>query len=532
MNECLKTDFLVVGSGIAGLTYALKVAEKGKTVIATKSILNESNTNLAQGGIAAVSRPGDSPEMHCEDTIKAGRGLCDPEVVNVVVSEGPGLIKELIEWGVFFDRNNDGSFNLGREGGHTENRIYHHKDKTGAEIQRALIHRVLQHPNITILENTYAIDLITQHHLGEMVTRRKGKIECYGGYFLDNKTGHIFHILSRTTMIATGGMGNLYMATTNPPIATGDGIAMAYRAKGVIENMEFVQFHPTSLFNPLERPSFLITEAMRGRGAVLKRKDGTEFMAGYDERGSMAPRDIVARAIDHELKKTGDDFVNLHTEHIDSEILKKEFPNIFNKCISLNIDITKSPIPVVPAAHYMCGGIKSDLNGQSSISRLYTAGECASTGLHGANRLASNSLVEALVFADRASKHSIRNSEKYSLNEKVPAWNEHGVTQPHEKIFISQNLREIQQLMTNYVGIVRSDSRLERALNRMHIIYEETEYFYKKSKLSANICELRNMINVGYLIIKMAQARKESIGLHYNVDHPQKSNQQPATSDQ
>ena len=519
MDELLKTDFLVIGSGIAGLTYALKVAERGSVIVATKNVLNESNTNYAQGGIAAVSGREDSAEKHFEDTVKAGRGLCNEEVVKMVVSEGPALIRELIDWGVFFDRNTDGTFNLAREGGHTEHRIYHFKDRTGAEIQRALINRVLHHPRITVLENTFAIDLITQHHLGEEVNRRRNDIECYGAYFLKEKTGHIFHILSKTTMLATGGIGNVYMATTNPVIATGDGIAMAYRAKAIAEHMEFVQFHPTSLFNPLERPSFLITEAMRGRGAVLKLKDGSEFMQAYDERGSMAPRDIVARAIDHELKKTGDDYVCLHAEHLDPALLKRDFPNILNKCLSLNIDITRSPIPVVPAAHYICGGIRVDMNSQTNIRRLYAAGECSCTGLHGANRLASNSLIEAVVFSDRAAKHSIQCALDYTWNEKVPAWNEHGVVQPHEKIFISQNLREIQQLMTNYVGIVRSDDRLERAMSRLKIINNETEEFYKKSKLSEIICELRNMINVGYLIIKMAEARKESIGLHYNIDH-------------
>jgi len=515
----MKTDFLVIGSGIAGLTYALKVAAEGKVVITTKSVLNESNTNLAQGGIAAVSLNGDTPDKHFEDTVKAGRGLCNPEVVKIVVSEGPALIKELISWGVLFDRNNDGSFNLAREGGHTEHRIFHFKDKTGAEIQRALIHQVKQHPNITVLENSFAIDLITQHHLGEEVTRRRKDIECYGAYIQDNKTGQIYHILSKTTMLSTGGIGNVYLATTNPAIATGDGIAMAHRAKGIVENMEFVQFHPTSLYNPVERPSFLITEAMRGKGAVLKTQDGSEFMSYYDERGSMAPRDIVARAIDHELKKSGDDFVNLHAEHIGADILKREFPNIYNKCSSLNIDITTSPIPVVPAAHYICGGIKVDINGHTNIRRLYAAGECASTGLHGANRLASNSLLEAVVFADRAAKHTLKTAGEYKLNEKVPTWNESGVTQPHEKIFISQNMREVQQLMTNYVGIVRTDERLERALNRLFIINGESELFYKKSKLSQKICELRNMINIGYLIITMAKKRRDSIGLHYNADH-------------
>ncbi|PKP20265.1 MAG: L-aspartate oxidase [Bacteroidetes bacterium HGW-Bacteroidetes-21] len=522
MYNVFETDYLVIGTGIAGLTFALKAAEKGSVTLLSKDALIETNTNLAQGGIAAVSTRSDTPEKHFKDTISAGRGLSDPNVVKAVVSEGPRLINELINWGVSFDKNPDGTFNLAREGGHSESRIFHYKDKTGAEVQRALISRIKQHPKIKVLENTFAIDLITQHHLGEEVNRRKKNIECYGAYALDIKTSHIFHILSKVTMLATGGIGNLYLATTNPPIATGDGIAMVYRAKGFVENMEFVQFHPTSLYNPSERPSFLITEAMRGHGAILKTKDGQEFMHQYDPLGSMAPRDIVARAIDHEMKKSGDDFVYLHAEHLDAQSIRDYFPNIYNKCQSLNIDITSQPIPVVPAAHYICGGIKVDINGCTNISRLYAAGECASTGLHGANRLASNSLVEALVFADHASIHAALHIEDFRIRNEVPFWNEHGVTNPREKIFISQNMREIQQLMTNYVGIVRSDGRLERALNRMHIIYEETEYFYKKSKLSQKICELRNMINVGYLIIKAAQSRKESIGLHYNVNYPEK----------
>jgi len=520
MFDELKTDFLVIGSGIAGLVYAIKAAESGKVIIVSKSKLIDTNTRHAQGGIAAVSCPTDSIESHFVDTYKAGRELSDPDIVKMVVTEGPDLINELIEWGVEFDKNPDGSFNLAREGGHSESRVYHHKDNTGQEIQKVLINKIELHPNITVLENHFAIDIITQHHFGETVTRAKTDIECFGAYVLNSTNNKIFAIAAKITMIATGGAGSLYQSTTNPLIATGDGIAMVYRAKGIIENMEFVQFHPTSLYNPIERPSFLITEALRGHGAYLTTIAGVDFMKNYDERGSLAPRDIVAKAIDYELKKSGDDYVLLNTAHLYKEELVSKFPNIYKKCLSIGIDITKQAIPVVPAAHYFCGGIKVNKYGLSNIKNLYASGECASTGLHGANRLASNSLIEALVFSNNAAKHSVNSFLSVNYKADIPPWNESGVVQPYEKIFISQVYREINQLMTNYVGIVRSDNRLERALKRLKMIYLETDVFYKKSKLSPQICELRNMINVGYLVIKSAQNRKKSIGLHYNIDCP------------
>ncbi|MDK2978895.1 MAG: L-aspartate oxidase [Bacteroidales bacterium] len=517
-----KTDFLVIGAGIAGLSYALKVAEHGKVILISKADLKEANTKYAQGGIAAVTYQPDNYEKHIQDTLIAGDGLCNKEVVEMVVREAPNQIKQLIEWGVKFDQNEQGKYDLGREGGHSEYRVLHHKDNTGEEIQNSLVRQVKAHPDIEILEHHFAVDIITQHHLGKLVKRSHKDTECYGAYVLDLKTDQVHTFLSKTTLMATGGTGNLYDTTTNPKIATGDGIAMVYRAKGVIENMEFIQFHPTSLYNPGERPSFLITEALRGFGAILKTTDGKEFMSKYDPRGCLAPRDIVARAIDHEMKIRGDDFVYLDCSHLNEEKLKEHFPNIYQKCLSLNIDITKDPIPVVPAAHYMCGGIKVDMNGKSSINRLYAAGEVSSTGLHGANRLASNSLSEAVVYANKAAKESIQIAQKVSLQENIPEWNAHGTTYPEEMIMITQNYKEVQQIMSNYVGIVRSNLRLERALRRLEIIFKETEELYEKSVLSQKLCELRNLINVGYLIIKMAKSLHESRGLHYTIDYPKK----------
>jgi L-aspartate oxidase len=513
-------DFLVIGSGLAGLSFALKVADKAKVAVLSKASLQETNTSYAQGGIAAVTYEPDNYEKHVQDTLIAGDGLCNEEVVRMVVREAPEQINELIQWGTQFDKEETGKYDLAREGGHSEYRVLHYKDQTGSEIQRALVAKVLKHPNIDVFEYFYAIDIITQHHLGVLVKWRYTNIECYGVYALNIKKKKVERFLSRITIIATGGTGNLYSTTTNPSIATGDGIAMVYRAKGSVENMEFVQFHPTSLYNPSERPSFLITEAMRGFGAILKTIDEKEFMHNYDERGSLAPRDIVARAIDHEMKIRGDDYVYLDCRHLDPQKLRDHFPNINDKCNSLGIDFTKDYIPVVPAAHYQCGGIKVDMNGRTWINRLYAAGETTSTGLHGANRLASNSLLEAIVFADRAAKHAVQIFHEYSINENIPEWNEHGVSHPEEMVLITQSYKEVQQIFSVYVGIVRSNLRLKRSLDRLEIIYNETEKLYRKSTLSVQLCELRNLINVGYLIIKAAMRREESRGLHYNVDYP------------
>ena len=515
-----KVDFLVIGTGLAGLSFALKVADHGKVCIVTKTSLQETNTRYAQGGIAAVTYEPDSYIKHVEDTLIAGDGLCNEEVVKMVVEEAPGQIDELIHWGARFDKNDAGEYDLAKEGGHSEKRILHHKDNTGEEIQRALSEEIHNHKNIEILEHHFAVDLITQHHLGKMVKRHHDDTECYGAYVLNLKDNSIIKVLSRITMVAAGGAGNLYHTTTNPTIATGDGIAMVYRAKGIIENMEFVQFHPTSLYNPGEYPSFLITEAIRGFGGILKTQDGNTFMEKYDERGSLAPRDIVARAIDNEMKVKGHDFVYLDVSHKDSETVKSHFPNIYKKCLSIGIDFTKQMIPVVPAAHYICGGIKVNLNGKTWVNRLYAGGETSSTGLHGANRLASNSLLEAVVYANRSANEAISSFRDYKFQENVPDWNDEGTSYPEEMVLITQNMREVQQIMTNYVGIVRSELRLNRALTRLQIIYKETEDLYKRSKLSKELCELRNLINVGYLVIKMAQARKESKGLHYMLDYP------------
>jgi L-aspartate oxidase len=520
-----KVDFLVIGSGLAGLSFALKVADKGKVLVITKVTLDETNTSYAQGGIASVTYGPDNFEKHIQDTLICGDGLCDKEIVEMVVKEAPAQIKQLIDWGTQFDKTDDGKYDLAREGGHGEHRILHHKDNTGEEIQRAVSLKARNHPNIEIREQCFAIDLITQHHLGITVRRYMPDIECFGAYVLNVSDHSIDTVLARVTVLATGGVGNLYQTTTNPLAATGDGIAMVYRAKGIIENMEFVQFHPTVLFNASEKPSFLISEAMRGFGAVLRTQDGKDLMQKYDERGSLAPRDIVARAIDNEMKISGDDFVYLDATKLDPEDLINHFPTIYNKCLSLGIDITKDLIPVVPAAHFMCGGVKVDKHSRTSIRRLYAIGETSSTGLHGANRLASNSLLEAVVFAEKAATDARESFMNFKFQENIPEWNDKGMTLPEELILITQSLKEVQQIMSSYVGIVRSNLRLLRAFNRLELIYKESEEIYAKSKLSPRLCELRNIINVGYLVIKMARERMESRGLHYTLDYPYKKKQ-------
>lgn len=515
-----KVDFLVIGTGIAGLSYALKVAAFGKVCIVTKCEARESATRYAQGGIAAVMYTPDTYAKHIRDTMIAGDELSDPEIVRITITESTDRVKELIDWGVAFDKNPAGQYDLAKEGGHSEFRVLHHKDQTGAEIEEILIQRVKENKNIEILENHFSIDLITQHHLGEEVERTSTDISCYGAYVLNKQNHHIITILARTTMVATGGAGNVYAVTTNPPVATGDGLGMVRRAKGEIENMEFIQFHPTSLYNPAEKPSFLITEALRGSGAVLKTMAGKEFMQKYDKRLSLAPRDIVARAIDNELKLSGDDYVCLDARHLDMQTIISHFPAIYAKCLSIGVDMTKEMIPVVPAAHYTCGGIKVDQYGRSTIKNLYASGECASTGLHGANRLASNSLLESLVFSHRASQDAISIAKKIPFMNIVPDWDAKGTVFNEEMILITQSLKELQGIMTNYVGIVRSNLRLKRALDRLQILQEEIEDLYEKSVLTEKICELRNMIDVAGLIIQMAMDRKESRGLHHSIDYP------------
>ena len=517
-------DFLVIGSGIAGMSFALKVAGHGKVAIITKNLLEDGNTYHAQGGIASVSNLWDNFEKHISDTCIAGAGLCNKKTVEKVIYEAPQQIEELINWGVNFDKKANGEYDLHKEGGHSESRILHHKDSTGAEIQTSLIAAIKKHPNIDLFDYHFAIEILTQHHLDQIITSKTPNIECYGAYVLNQKTNKIEKFLSRITMMATGGIGSIYQTTTNPLVATGDGVAMVARAKGKIKDMEFVQFHPTAFFHPHERPSFLITEALRGYGGVLRTMDGKEFMHNYDSRLSLAPRDIVARAIDTEMKNRGDDYVYLDITHKNASETKNNFPAIYKKCMNYGIDITKEYIPVAPAAHYSCGGIEVDLNAQTSIHRLYANGECACTGLHGANRLASNSLIEAVVFADAASKHALLEFDKYSYEEKIPNWNAEGTTLPEEMVLITQTEKEVAQIMSSYVGIVRSNLRLQRALTRLNILYRETEDLFQQSVVSRNICELRNIIKVSYEVIKHAMQRKESRGLHYNIDYPEREN--------
>ncbi len=515
-----EVDFLVIGSGVAGLTFALKAANFGKVCVVTKTKIEEGSTRFAQGGIASVIYQPDSYEKHIEDTMVAGDELSDRHIVELTIRESTERVMELVEWGVDFDKNQDGTFALAKEGGHSEFRVLHHKDMTGAEIEEKLILAAKRHTNIEMVENRIALEIITQHHLGVEVNRRSPDITCYGAYVYNPDTQSVDTVLAKVTMMATGGLGMVYEHTTNPRVATGDGVAMVYRAKGLVRGMEFVQFHPTSLYNPGETPSFLITEAMRGAGAILKDAQGNTFVDKYDARGSLAPRDIVARAIDTEMKRQGVDHVYLDTTLIPKHEIFEHFPNIYAKCLSIGIDITKEMIPVVPVAHYSCGGIQTDEWGATSIRNLYASGECASTGLHGANRLASNSLLEALVFSHRACIRSLQTLPSINFCQEVPDWNSDGTVLNEEMVLITQSRKELQMIMSSYVGIVRSNLRLQRAFVRLENLYREIEDLYKKSILIPEICELRNMINVGYLIIKHAMERKESRGLHYSLDYP------------
>ncbi len=533
----LQTDFLVIGSGIAGLTFALKCAQEfpgKKVIIITKSTADETNTKYAQGGVAVVNDLlKDSFKKHIEDTLISGDGLCNTPIVEMVINEGPQRMQELIEWGTRFDKEQDGEYKLGKEGGHSVNRILHYKDVTGKEIERALLAAINEFPNIQVIDHCFVIDIITQHHLGYLITKSTPDIECFGVYMLNLKTNSIEKITTKITLLATGGLGQIYRASTNPSIATGDGVAMIYRAKGRIENMEFVQFHPTALFEPaIKGQSFLITEAVRGDGGILRNHKGDAFMEKYDERKDLAARDIVARAIDNEMKISGSEHVWLDCRHMNREKFLEHFPNIFEKCSSIGIDISKQMIPVAPAAHYSCGGIKTNEWGQSSIRNLYACGEVASTGLHGANRLASNSLLEAIVFShrcymDATAKFKTTESNNEFLIEKfnspIPDWNARGTSEPKEMILITQSLKELQMLMSDYVGIVRNDVRLHRAMRRLDLLWEETEELYRNTSVSPQLLELRNMITVGYLIVKAATFRKESRGLHYNTDYPNKN---------
>ncbi len=529
----IQTDFLVVGSGIGGLFYAIELASKNpeaKLIVLTKTVPEETNTRYAQGGVAGVwDLSEDSFEKHISDTLEAGDGLCNEEIVEIVVTEGPDRIRDLIAWGTEFDKNPDGTYSLGREGGHSEFRILHYKDITGQEIERALLAKAARYPNIQLYDHYYVVDLITQHHLGYLVTKSTTNIECFGVFAMDQRSNKIEKILASVTMIASGGNGALYRTYTNPTIATGDGVAMVYRAKGKIENMEFIQFHPTALFEAGKKgQAFLITEAVRGDGGILRNHKGEAFMERYDSRKDLAPRDIVARAIDNEMKVNGTENVFLDCTHMDPEKFTHHFPNIHEKCRSIGIDVEKDWIPVSPAAHYSCGGIKVDPYGRTSILNLFAVGECASTGLHGANRLASNSLLEAMVFAKRAADVAnmacgdcrIRLED---VKDKIPDWDARGTNEPKELILITQSLKELQQILSDYVGIVRNNVRLQRATRRLDLLHEETEALYRSTTLSPQLCELRNMITTGYLIVKGAQFRQESRGLHFNTDYPELS---------
>ena len=517
----ISTDYLVIGSGIAGLTFALKTARhdpNASVLIITKSDESESNTKYAQGGVAvALDNKFDSFEKHIHDTLVAGDGLCDRDVVELVVREGVSRLNELVEWGASFDKLNQ-EYHLGKEGGHTANRIVHHRDSTGLEIEKTLLMQIHRTPNITVLSHYFAIDIITEHHTDAGLQPPTQTPTCFGAYVLNLHSKKIDKVLSRITLLATGGVGQVYKNTTNPIIDTGDGIAMAYRAGADIRNMEFVQFHPTALYVPNESPSFLISEAVRGFGAILRTQDGCEFMHTYDQRKELASRDIVARAIDHELKKRGEEFVYLDCRHLDINDFISQFPNIYLKCKDIGIDVATDLIPVVPAAHYLCGGISVDTNGRTSINNLYACGECSYTGLHGANRLASNSLLEAVVFAHRCYESATNRISQTTVQTAIPDWNAEGTLDPSEQILITQTRKELQELMGSYVGIVRTSERLKRAMERIRIIQKETKNLYDRSILSPQLCELRNLVAVAYLIVKQSMQRKTNKGVFYRAE--------------
>jgi L-aspartate oxidase len=515
-------DFLVIGSGIAGLYYALSVASHGKVTIITKRDRGESNTKYAQGGIAAVMASDDSPESHVQDTLIAGDGLCTESAVRSIIAEGPGRVRQLINWGVRFAQGETTDFDLAKEGGHTHRRILHAGDATGNAIESALLTQLAHHPNITILDHHSAVDLITERHLRQ----KTATPTCFGAYVLNKRSGEVFTLPAQVTFLATGGAGKVYLYTTNPDIATGDGVAMAVRAGASVANMEFVQFHPTCLYNPLwERDAsgktFLISEAVRGEGGILRLKSGEPFMTKYDPRGDLATRDVVARAIDTELKRTGDDCVYLDISHQPKELLQERFPTIYSTCAKYGIDMATSPIPVVPAAHYFCGGVVTDLHARTGVRRLYAAGEVAHTGLHGANRLASNSLLEAVVMAHRAAQDTVQLTQ--NAIPSLPDWNMGSATTADEQVVLNHNWDEIRRLMWNYVGIVRTDKRLQRALARIQFLQKEIRDYYWETKVTNDLIELRNLSLVAGLVVTSAIDRKESRGLHFTLDYPKKN---------
>jgi len=514
----ISSDFLILGSGIAGLSFALKAADHGSVAIVTKREVTESATNYAQGGIASVFSQEDTFDAHVDDTLVAGAGICHEDVVRMVVEEGPQTIKSLIDWGVKFTTSGD-SYDLTREGGHSQRRILHSDDVTGREIERALVAAASSHPNITIYEQHIAIDLITE---AKITHKRLKPNRCLGAYALSIADEKVRTFTAKITLLATGGAGKVYLYTCNPDVSTGDGVAMAYRAGADIANMEFMQFHPTTLYHPTAK-SFLISEAVRGEGAILRRRDGTAFMEKYHHLKDLAPRDIVARAIDNEMKTYGDDCAYLDITHKDPDYVRTRFPNIYQTCLEYGLDMTREPLPVVPAAHYLCGGVAVDSNAETNIKHLYAIGEVAFTGLHGANRLASNSLLEAAVYAGRAYTHAVKelSSGNFEL-PCVPEWDSGTATNSDEMVVVSQNWDEIRRFMWNYVGIVRSTKRLDRALRRIRLIQEEIEDYYWDFNVTSDLVELRNIATVAELIVLCARQRTESRGLHYNIDYPER----------
>jgi L-aspartate oxidase len=507
-------DVLIIGSGLAGLTMALQAADSKSVCIVSKREVSDSASSWAQGGIAAVLNSEDSVEEHIQDTLIAGAGLCDAAVTRLVATKAREAVEWLIDQGVEFTREADNSgYHLTREGGHSQRRIVHVADATGRAVQKTLAQKIREHKNITILENHIAVDLISS----KKVDKNSSENRCLGAYVLNNKSGKVITIAAQNTVLATGGAGKVYLYTTNPDVSTGDGIAMAWRAGCRVANMEFIQFHPTCLFHPHAK-SFLISEAVRGEGGLLRLPDGTRFMPEHDARLELAPRDVVARAIDFEMKKRGLDCVYLDITHKPLAFIKEHFPNIYARCLELGIDISKQPIPVVPAAHYSCGGVMVDAQGKTDIDNLYAIGETACTGLHGANRLASNSLLECLVFA-RAAAAEILQANTHAL-PSLPVWDESRVTDADEEVLITHTWDELRRFMWNYVGIVRTDKRLSRALHRIHMLRDEVQEFYQHFKISNDLIELRNLLQVAELIVESAISRKESRGLHYSKDHP------------